>query len=30
VAVEGDPLLDIGLMQQVGFVMKGGTVVKGG
>ena len=28
VAVPGNPLEDIGLMQQVGFVMKGGTVYK--
>jgi imidazolonepropionase-like amidohydrolase len=30
VAVAGDPVADIALMQRVGFVMKAGTVVKGG
>ena len=29
IAVEGDPLKDIGLMQRVSFVMKGGVVHKG-
>jgi imidazolonepropionase-like amidohydrolase len=28
IAVEGDPLTDIAVLQQVKFVMKGGTVVK--
>jgi imidazolonepropionase-like amidohydrolase len=28
IAVEGDPLTDINLLQHVIFVMKGGTVVK--
>jgi imidazolonepropionase-like amidohydrolase len=28
IAVEGDPLTDISLLQHVIFVMKGGTVVK--
>lgn len=28
IAVEGDPLIDIAALQQVKFVMKGGTVVK--
>jgi imidazolonepropionase-like amidohydrolase len=28
IAVEGDPLTDIAILQQVKFVMKGGTVVK--
>ena len=28
IAVEGDPLTDIAALQQVKFVMKGGTVVK--
>jgi imidazolonepropionase-like amidohydrolase len=28
IAVEGDPLTDISVLQQVKFVMKGGTVVK--
>jgi imidazolonepropionase-like amidohydrolase len=28
IAVEGDPLTDIGVLQQVEFVMKGGAVVK--
>jgi imidazolonepropionase-like amidohydrolase len=28
IAVEGDPLTDIGVLQHVKFVMKGGTVVK--
>jgi imidazolonepropionase-like amidohydrolase len=30
VAVKGDPLRDVALLQQVHFVMKGGAVVKGG
>ena len=29
VAVRGDPLEDISLLEDIGFVMKGGTVVKG-
>ena len=29
VAVPGDPLKDIKVMEQVSFVMKGGTVVRG-
>jgi imidazolonepropionase-like amidohydrolase len=29
VAVEGDPLEDVALLADVGFVMKGGEVVKG-
>jgi imidazolonepropionase-like amidohydrolase len=29
VAVKGDPLSDITLLQQIDFVMKGGEVVKG-
>jgi imidazolonepropionase-like amidohydrolase len=28
IAVEGDPLIDITILQQVKFVMKGGTTVK--
>ena len=28
IAVEGDPLTDITVLQQVKFVMKGGTTVK--
>jgi imidazolonepropionase-like amidohydrolase len=28
IAVEGDPLTDIAVLQQVKFVMKGGMVVK--
>jgi len=28
VAVKGDPLNDIGLLQQIDFVMKGGEVYK--
>jgi imidazolonepropionase-like amidohydrolase len=28
IVVEGDPLADIAVLQQVKFVMKGGTVVK--
>jgi imidazolonepropionase-like amidohydrolase len=28
IAVEGDPLTDIAVLQHVKFVMKGGTVVK--
>ena len=30
IAVDGDPLADITALQHVKFVMKGGTVVKGG
>jgi imidazolonepropionase-like amidohydrolase len=30
VAVKGDPLQDIAVLQQVHFVMKGGSVMKGG
>jgi imidazolonepropionase-like amidohydrolase len=30
VAVQGNPLLDVSLLARVGFVMKGGVVVKGG
>ena len=30
IAVSGDPLTDISVMRQVGFVMKGGRVAKGG
>jgi len=30
VAVPGDPLLDITVLQKVDFVMKGGAVYKGG
>jgi imidazolonepropionase-like amidohydrolase len=30
VAVQGNPLLDVGLLARVSFVMKGGVVVKGG
>ncbi|MGH9493943.1 MAG: amidohydrolase family protein [Candidatus Sulfotelmatobacter sp.] len=30
IAVDGDPLSDITLLQHVKFVMKGGVVVKGG
>jgi imidazolonepropionase-like amidohydrolase len=30
IAVEGDPLQDITLLQHVQFVMKGGVVVKDG
>jgi imidazolonepropionase-like amidohydrolase len=30
IAVSGDPLADISIMRQVGFVMKGGKVAKGG
>jgi imidazolonepropionase-like amidohydrolase len=30
IAVKGDPLQDISLLQQVAFVMKGGVVYKGG
>ena len=30
IAVPGDPLADVALLQSVGFVMKGGEVVKGG
>ena len=29
IAVEGDPLSNVALLQNVSFVMKGGTVVKG-
>ncbi len=28
IAVAGDPLADVGVLRQVGFVMKGGVVVK--
>jgi hypothetical protein len=28
IAVAGDPLADVGILQAVAFVMKGGTVVK--
>ena len=28
VAVSGDPLADVSVLEQVGFVMKGGAVVK--
>jgi imidazolonepropionase-like amidohydrolase len=30
IAVKGDPLTDIRVLQSVGFVMKGGEVVKHG
>ena len=30
IAVQGDPLKNINAMEQVGFVMKGGAVIKGG
>jgi imidazolonepropionase-like amidohydrolase len=30
VAVQGDPLADITILQHVDFVMKGGVVYKGG
>jgi imidazolonepropionase-like amidohydrolase len=30
IAVDGDPLKDIAVLQHVKFVMKGGTVVKDG
>ena len=29
VAVDGDPLADVGLLEHVAFVMKGGRVVRG-
>jgi imidazolonepropionase-like amidohydrolase len=29
VAVQGDPLKDVSILQHVSFVMKGGTVYKG-
>jgi imidazolonepropionase-like amidohydrolase len=28
VAVQGDPLTDVGILQKVNFVMKGGTVFR--
>jgi len=28
IAVDGDPLADVGILQSVSFVMKGGVVVK--
>jgi imidazolonepropionase-like amidohydrolase len=28
IAVDGDPLSDLNVLQQVKFVMKGGTIVK--
>ncbi len=30
IAVDGDPLADVRVLETVGFVMKGGTVVKAG
>jgi len=30
VAVDGDPLQNIGILEKIGFVMKGGVVYKGG
>ena len=30
IAVEGDPTVDVTVLKRVGFVMKGGRVVKGG
>jgi len=30
IAVEGDPLVDVRVLEDVGFVMKGGAIVKGG